>query len=338
MVFSKKGEITTSELIGIIILLASVAIIIFIYFQINWTGKIDDAVCHESVILRGTLPQTLGAKNIVPLKCQSEKICIRGDKFLFGKGDCNEEYGKAKGVTKEDVKDVNDINRVVAQEMLSCWQMMGEGKLSIFPQSFWERHNIAFLGKAESSCVICTRIALDENSIDSVGINLNNIDVENYMMTHKAPNQEVSYFDYLAGENGQTKVERAAEDSLGSQYTGQNIQEEVAIIFMQVGAKDIKEILGNGATDLGISAAGGAFLVGSKNIVKIATKKVFWWFVIGYEALTQTQGWANRNIVAGYCGDISYGEKSRSSCSVVRVVPYDLQGISQYCDNIEGLN
>ncbi len=337
MVFSKKGELTTSELIGIIILLASVAIIIFIYFQINWIGQIDDAVCHESVILRGTLPQALGAKNLVPLKCQTEKICIRGDKLLFGQGDCSEEYFGAKDVNEKDAKDVNDINRVVAQEMLSCWQMMGEGKLSIFPQSFWVKHKVPF-AEPESSCVICTRIALDEETLNSIGVDINNIDVENYMKTHKAPNQEVSYYDYFIGENGKTKVEETAKDSLTKEYGGVNKDEEVAIIFMQIGSDDIGETIKIATRDTGIVIGSGAYVLGAKSASKFLITKVGGILVAGWQAITHTQSWASRNVVAGYCGDISYGDESRESCSVVRVVPYNLEGISEYCNSIESIS
>jgi hypothetical protein len=328
---NKKGELTTSELIGIIILVVSVAIIIFVYFQINWTGTVDDSVCHESVVLRGTLPEFGGAKSLVPLKCKTDKICIRGDKMVFGEGDCSEEYLGAKGVNEQDVSELNDVNRIIAQEMLSCWQMMGEGKISIFPKDFWDRHNLA---RPESSCIVCSRIALDESTLSFKGIDLNQIDVQKYMDTHKAPNQNVSYSDYFTGENGKTKID---EETIPLKYTGSNVDEETAVLFMQISADSAETAAKKSMTDLAAVFAGGTYL-GGTNFLKLIATKVAAIAGLTYVGFANGNAWVNRNIVAGKCSDISFGEESRTGCSVVMTVPYDSDAISKACDSIESIS
>jgi hypothetical protein len=74
---NKKGALEAKMLISIILLIAGFGIILFMYSQLNWTGNIDREVCHESVILRGTLPEKsiISTKDVVPLKCKTRNIC-----------------------------------------------------------------------------------------------------------------------------------------------------------------------------------------------------------------------------------------------------------------------
>ena len=86
-------------------------------------------------------------KNVVPLKCATEKVCI-SDK---SKGECS-EFETTKGITKVKVEKVADVEKLVSQKMVDCWTMMGEGKVSIFSPWVAQTYGI---GEIYPSCVIC---------------------------------------------------------------------------------------------------------------------------------------------------------------------------------------
>ena len=89
---SKKAEMTSTHLVTIILLMSGFAILLTVFFQVGFTKEIDRAVCHESVILRMTLPDTFDLKNLPALKCKTRKVCITDD--LIGKGNCEELGGE----------------------------------------------------------------------------------------------------------------------------------------------------------------------------------------------------------------------------------------------------
>src|SRR5437870_2209441 len=93
-IMNKKGEMTTTQIITFIILIVGFAIIIFVLWQIGFSGRIDRDTCHTSVVFRATLPSIGGAQEYVPLKCQTQKYCITSG--LIG-GNCEEDYGSLKG-------------------------------------------------------------------------------------------------------------------------------------------------------------------------------------------------------------------------------------------------
>jgi hypothetical protein len=253
----KKAAMTMDMLVMIIILVVGFAIVFYFFVMFDWTGRVDEEVCHQSVIYRATLPSLAGAKEYVPLKCKTDKICITSG--LIG-GSCK-EFENLKGITKMKVKNSQEIEQIIAREIIDCWKMMGEGKVQVFSQWLAEKYGIGDVG---SSCVICNRIAFDNVSLEKAGIDLSKIDVMKYMQRHAVPNQNISYYGYLAGQGGKisiggleptefsekerTRIQeflKANKDELGNlgEYklvsAGENLDmnkkaDELAIMFMQV--------------------------------------------------------------------------------------------------------
>ena len=185
---TKLGEITTSQIVMIILLVVGFAIIIFFIIQLAWSGQVNEQVCHESVVLRGTLPSV--TQGYIPLKCMTDKVCITSSTF----GSCSAFEG-VKGVTKVRISSDNekarkDIERTITQEIYNCWTMMGEGKLSLFSQALAQTYGI---GTVYPTCMLCSRIAFDAASLEKTGVDLSKIDVLEYMMSHKVPGKNVSY-------------------------------------------------------------------------------------------------------------------------------------------------
>ncbi|MCX6748325.1 MAG: hypothetical protein NT076_01850 [Candidatus Pacearchaeota archaeon] len=402
----RKGEITTAWLITVIFIVIGLVILFILLSRFVKNAEISKETCHESVIFRATMPAEV--QSYVPLKCKTAKYCLTTNLFAVAK--CSEYAGVASEVTTVRVKDKTDVEQFMAREMLDCWSMMGEGKVSLFTQYFAVTYGF---GSVYPSCTICSRIAFDSDLKKQSFIN--QIDLGLYMRTHKVPEKDVSYADYFASENGQISVGQnynndAMKTDLGSLQTeiskgNDKLKESVkgdkdtvaalnqkidanygeikiekvikegvateeknpaeiakyidppakvldpsknnqaAIVFMQITSPDGTDALKNLVNDvLGIGTL--SFFV-SPTI----TTRTLWWagtsalkhpvitavLVIGGVAIQQGSVAANRAVTAGYCGDVSVGKEARDGCSVVRMVNYDLQQISQYCQAVESI-
>src|SRR3990172_6186358 len=150
----KKADISASTIVTVFLLIIGFGILLLFYYQINFSERVDKEACHQSVVFRATLPAFAGIKDFIPLKCKTEKVCVTSK--LFGQS-CDDFKG-ASGVTKAKVNNKGGVEKVIAQRIFDCWEMMGEGKVSIFSQWFAETYG---LGSVYPTCVICSRIAFD---------------------------------------------------------------------------------------------------------------------------------------------------------------------------------
>lgn len=350
---NKKG-LAVSVIIVIIIVVIGFAILLFFYSQIAWTGNIDRTVCHQSVIYRATLPEFANAKELVPLKCRTEKICLSSSSF----GKCKEFEG-AKGITTIKISDVEDIEKVLAQEILSCWETMGEGKLSLFSGGvLLDNYGI---GDIQSSCVICSRISFDDESLRKSKIDKDKINVFNYMSTHKVPNKDISYYNKILGNSGSLSInenERIKNiDSVLNEpvLDGENVfipsdsnSNDLTVLFMQATSPKWQDIIAGDLALLGIGAVGskttGSFIPktisGNKLVGKatgFAARFAFVAAIMGI-AYQVNNYWENKGITASYCGDVKVGDDAQQGCSVVRTMNYNANDIVQFCGKIESIS
>jgi hypothetical protein len=360
----KKAEMTITQTLTTILLILGFVILLYLFYKIYETNNTDTEACHTSVVLRATagyLSPTIAegaAKEAVPLKCRTKKICFTSG--FFG-GKCEEFLGE-KGITTVKVSDINQLQKYYAEEIFSCWKMMGEGKIDLFSGY---TVNTLGLGKIAPTCLICSRIAFDRVNLEKAGIDLSEVNLERYMATHFVPNQNQTYLQYLAGERGlvslgnnivlpnegenagsTTIVNKDELTSLSKDET--TLTKSDAILFMQITAPthsgSVKEI--------GSLLFGGT--LGSFALAPMATTQAL--FSLGKTCGTSLQGAGicaliaaiagvvqqgtvayNRYVSAGYCGDVSVGEEARNGCSVVRAVTYNYTDIASYCKNIEGI-
>ena len=117
---------------------------------------------------------------------------------------------------------------------------------------------------------------------------------------------------------------------------------EISVLFMQISAPDqIGSLKNVGKLALGVggasyvvaapAAVGAAKLAGAHPWITAIAMVVG----VGYQQLNTK--W-QRDVTAGYCGDISTGTEARSGCSAVRVVNYDVNNIKQFCSVIESIS
>jgi hypothetical protein len=350
----KKG-IAVNFLVVLIILLIGFAIILIFYYQLDWSGRVDKEVCHQSVIYRATLPGFAGVREYVPLKCKTEKVCITSG--LIG-GKCS-EFENSKGVVKVKVNNIEQVEQYLARSILECWKMMGEGKVQIFGNWLAENYGIGGVG---SSCVICNRIAFDEKRLGDAGIDLEEMDVMEYMQTHAIPNGDISYYAYLAGQGGKISVKEKIEiaeleeikgelketENIESfdvkDFSNENLDDssELSIMFMQITAPSHLGVIENTLELGGISLASG-FVTSPVLTAKALGKAIAGWkitlpilAILGVYQHGMVA--ANRAVTAGYCGDVSLGSDARDGCSVVRTINYNEQDLADYCSIIESIS
>ncbi|MBM3247596.1 hypothetical protein FJZ17_03615 [Candidatus Pacearchaeota archaeon] len=351
MGLNKKGEITVSWIITIILLALGFIFLLVFYFNIGGTGTMDDEICHQSVILRATMPNL--AQDYLPLKCKTKKICITSS-GLFNLGACKDLEGE-KGISTVKVKSVADIEKVYAEEILKCWAMMGEGKLELFHSGV----DYSGFGLLPSKCVVCSRIAFDKTKLEEAKIDLSQMNVRAYMTRYLVPGTNLTYFEYIAGDRGvytidediEVKVDAAKLDEAGIKIEGastfkiksdkaetlqtSNTYSSDAILFMQVIAPKHGEVLQNTAETLGI--AGGALAFSAPKLISGAVKTL-WPLAIVAGLFQQGAVWYNRGLSASYCQKTSLNQKdARDGCSVVRSTGYNLAEISKYCTEIESI-
>ena len=198
-----RGEISTEQIVLLIILLVSFIVILFFLFGMNLGKESNSEICHNSVAMRGTAPI---AKDAVPLKCSRSYVCLSED------GTCekmtNPEIIKVK--TKEE------IYSVLAEQMANCWWMFGEGKVDYIGKDFFIRDNY---------CSICSQVAFDNSIKEIDGVTDGQISKDElYTYLSKTPmsNSEMHYAEYLFGTNA---VENLKKQKLtgadGSQLTAQ---------------------------------------------------------------------------------------------------------------------
>lgn len=177
---NKNGELTTTQLVTIIILIASFAVILFFIFRLNLGETTDREICRNSVITRGS--SVLPAES-VPLKCQRSYLCLTED------GSCE----TLTNPIKEKVKTKEEVYKILAEEMATCWWMFGQGEVNYVGADF----------KAKHYCSICTQVAFDDSAkpIFETGEIDEAYFYNTYLTTHNISGKGTTYSEYLYGTN-----------------------------------------------------------------------------------------------------------------------------------------
>jgi len=138
----KHAELSTKQLVTIIILIASFIIVLFLLFRLNLGETTAKEICHNSVVLKEKSGILAG-----PLDCRTNYLCISGGKDCKGiSATSTIEDEPNKEETKEE------IMKALADEMSDCWWMFGEGKIDYVDRD-------AFMKVA---CSICSIVEFDE--------------------------------------------------------------------------------------------------------------------------------------------------------------------------------
>jgi hypothetical protein len=172
---NRRGEMTSQQIVILIILIASFAILLFFLFRLNLGSETEMEVCHNSVVARGSAVIPTEA---VPLDCKRGYICITQD------GSC-EDMTKP---IKKKVKTKEEIYDVLANEMADCWWTFGESELNYVGEDL----------KPKMYCSICSQIAFDDSvkKIVSSG-ELDKKEFYQYLALKNMSGSDITYAKYL---------------------------------------------------------------------------------------------------------------------------------------------
>jgi len=327
--FGKRGELTSSQIIGIVIVLAGFVVLLLFLPAITSIfgegGDSDRELCKLSVIARATAPNAIQAG--VPLRCTTEKVCLSES---GKKNECKQFAGEEniRGVKlniKDPEKAAEVIEKEVADSMFFCWQTMGEGKLDL-----WNRRTS--LGDVAPMCVVCSRVAIDENLFNDKDKNftdkvMNLVDVNDYM-ANKRPSDSVpfTYLQFFTDIGVGVPSREVSTEGNGEP------SDQLAVVFGQVKVGKLSDAA------LSTAGTGVALYVGSlltpagritANPYVAAGSAITILTATGISVYKTHKG----QVLAGaYCGDFtSSDEKARKGCSVVRAIEWDAGKINGFC-------
>lgn len=174
MIKNKKAELTTAQLVTIIVLIVSFIIILFLIFRLNPGEQTNKEICHNSVVLKAKSVGLAG-----PLDCRTNYLCISGG------DDCAESRA-----SKVEVDSDNKIQimEALAKEMSDCWYMFGEGKI-----------NYGASGGKSVKYALCSVVEFDAK-IQEKTSEISYIEFYEYLRQTKKTGSQ-SYLNYFYGVN-----------------------------------------------------------------------------------------------------------------------------------------
>lgn len=179
---NKKAELTTQQIVSLIILVASFAVILFFIIKINFIDTADKEICRNSVIMR----DKSGIE--APLKCKINYLCLTSN------GKCD----KMTNPNIEEVKNKGEVYNILANQIVDCWWMFGEGKINYAGKEI-------ITGK---HCAICSQILFDESLNENIFQEgkIDKNEFYNYFATEKMKNNEKTYFEYFYGTKNKEEI------------------------------------------------------------------------------------------------------------------------------------
>jgi hypothetical protein len=188
----KRGELTTAQIVTLVVLVASFLVLLFFLFFLNLGGTSEKEICRNSVSMRTSpvLPS-----ETIPLNCKTSYICITED------GSC-EQWANTE---KKKVKTKDEVYQILAEQMADCWWMFGEGKLDYVGKDL--THN--------NYCSICSQVAFD-GSLASISDfrdgNISKDDFYSYLSTHKTSGADITYSEYFFGTNNLSELKKMVSE------------------------------------------------------------------------------------------------------------------------------
>lgn len=189
--FNKKASITEDETVKWILRIAAFVIILLLIGSIAYQVIISERTCHDSIVLRSAVNYGFASTSrIVPLKCQTEKICLtsNGENCnIYGKP-TKENYILKRNINSDPEKAKQQILNEIAESMVNCHSILGEGKLLFMPREYFNIGN-------KNYCLVCSRIVLQDDLKQHI-TNISYAELYRHLATKKT-SEGKTYLDYL---------------------------------------------------------------------------------------------------------------------------------------------
>ena len=196
----KRAELTTQQIVLLIILITSFAVILILFFRLDLGGEeTQKEICHNSVVLKGKGTLAKLAAGGGSLDCRTNYVCISGG-------------GKCEGINPTETKKINlidsekpeDIKKnkeaimeVIADEMADCWWMFGEGKIDY--GGSWDSKLETIVPWSKYNCAVCSDLKFDKIIQDKIQeINYNEFYI--FLNSNKKDDSQ-TYLKYLYDSN-----------------------------------------------------------------------------------------------------------------------------------------
>ncbi len=148
---NSKGELTTSQIVTIVILIMSFVVILFFIYQLGFKETSQKEICKNSVELKAK--DILGVSS---LNCHSEYFCLtRGEK-------CSEDTSVKVIKTNKDEETAKDIGNA----MSDCWWQYGGGRLNFVDWGFLNR----VTPSDHKQCGICSQVYMNGVKVDKTDV------------------------------------------------------------------------------------------------------------------------------------------------------------------------
>lgn len=179
---NKRAELSTQQIVLIIILIASFIVILFFLFRLGVGEKSEEQLCHNSVL------QKASAFSEAPLQCYRDYVCITEN------GDC----GELIKPEKIKVKTLDEVYETLANEMTGCWWMFGEGKVDYIGSDLTKNNY----------CSICSQIYFDDSleTLEEVEDKKISKDKLYDYLSEKEYSKNKTYAEYLFGTSDIQKL------------------------------------------------------------------------------------------------------------------------------------
>ena len=135
----KKGELTTKQLVTLIILILSFSVVLFFLFKLDLGETTNKEICHNSIVLKDKSALSGGS-----IDCKTNYLCISAG------GEC-ENINPTATVEVEATQEA--VIQAIAEEMADCWWMFGEDNEFKYSGSSVAR---------SVDCAICSVIDFDD--------------------------------------------------------------------------------------------------------------------------------------------------------------------------------
>ncbi len=259
----RKGSLVSTQTAIVLIMIISIVIVIGYYSLVfgKSTSTIADTACRNSVDQRHIF--NLGTfepgKNIIPLKCETQKTCFTSSDYL-----CFDELGISS--TEDPIKFVkvsDDKESVkqkildrIAESLIKCHTNLGAGQKDFMPNREWP----------DNYCIICSQIALDDKSYEAVK-DVGYSEFYNYLYNKKTSKGK-TYLEAIYGVKNPEIGDLVFNGIVGSSELNERIRESLGGKTFNdlkiVGGKDnviIAQIQSHGrlkqyALTLGVAGAG----------------------------------------------------------------------------------
>ncbi len=335
----KRGELTTAQIISLLLTIVGfVAILIFIMLALDLRKQTEDEICRLSVLTRATAPDA--AQRFAPLKCKTKKLCLTQN------GDCKTFVGEESTnipLPSNSGQAADKIEETLAESLYTCWNTLGQGKLDLFGGGKDDGILAGIQGAsnlfgAKSTCVVCTRIALEEDLSKKTEI-LNEIKINEYLADEQVPGSPLTYLQAFTDKQI-SSYPSSFESTFQDLETGRST-DELAIIFMQIlTPESYLQAAGETAAYTGGFVLAGPIALGPLGKILFFKARALTTLVASpvMGGIAGFQTYKSRQLSAGYCGEFTSKEKAGEGCSIITLMDYkDISKLNDFCGRIECL-